>query len=314
MTLGLQNTYAKKDKQLLIFLFVHGRSMIGITLALLSGAVAGLAVVLVRKKSDETNFLNISLMVTLIGNIVLWPLAIVFTNLRTISIEGVLLFALAGALAPGIGRLLYYKGMQTVGASVNASVFAIHPMFSSILAVLLLGETLSPANWLGITSIIIGVIFIQTSSKNDVNHKRNWGKSLFLPVLATLTIAVAQIIRKNGLNIYNEPLLGAAVGYAFSLSLYLLLLSISETWHRSFFPKRDFRLFWKAGLGITLSMILSFYAVSYEEVSIVTPLLAVEPLFVVFFAYLYLKELEQISYKLVLSVILTVSGVALVGI
>jgi drug/metabolite transporter (DMT)-like permease len=76
--------------------------------------------------------------------------------------------------------------------------------------------------------------------------------------------------------------------------------------------KRDFRFFWKAGIGQALSWILSFYALSYEEVSIITPLLAIEPLFVVFFAYFYLRELERVSPKLVASIILTVVGVILV--
>ena len=42
------------------------------------------------------------------------------------------------------------------------------------------------------------------------------------------------------------------------------------------------------------------------------PLMSVESLFVVLFAYLYLKEVERISPKLVASIVLTVLGVVLV--
>jgi uncharacterized membrane protein len=76
--------------------------------------------------------------------------------------------------------------------------------------------------------------------------------------------------------------------------------------------KQDFRFFWKAGIGQALSWILSFYALSYEQVSIITPLLSIEPLFVALFAYVYLRELEHVSRKLVVSIILTVLGVVLV--
>jgi uncharacterized membrane protein len=57
---------------------------------------------------------------------------------------------------------------------------------------------------------------------------------------------------------------------------------------------------------------LAFYALSFEDVSVVTPLLSTEPLFVVFFAYLYLRRLECVSTKLALSIVLTVLGVVLV--
>ncbi len=76
--------------------------------------------------------------------------------------------------------------------------------------------------------------------------------------------------------------------------------------------KRDTRLFWTAGVGQAVSWVLSFYALSYADVSIITPLLSVEPLFVALFAYLYLKGMERISPKLVVSIILTVLGVALI--
>ena len=112
--------------------------MIGVVLALLSAMAFGFSQILVRRKLDESNFVFISLAITLMGNIILWPLALIFTNLETINFEGVLFFIVAGLLAPAIVRLIYFKGMEAVGVSANASVFATYPMYSSILAVLIL--------------------------------------------------------------------------------------------------------------------------------------------------------------------------------
>ena len=80
------------------------------------------------------------------------------------------------------------------------------------------------------------------------------------------------------------------------------------------FSSRDFRFFWKAGAGISLGYILTFLALSQEKVSIVTPLIETQPLFVLVFAHLYLKELEHISFKLVISALLVIIGVMLVTI
>jgi len=74
--------------------------MFGIALALLSALAFGLSQILVRKNLDKSNFVYISLTVTIMGNLLLWPLALTFTNLNTVNPEGLLLFVFAGLLAP----------------------------------------------------------------------------------------------------------------------------------------------------------------------------------------------------------------------
>lgn len=289
--------------------------MIGIVLALLSAIASGLSVVLVRRKLNESNIFNVALIITLIGNIIFWPFVLLSTNLRTVNFEGMLFFALAGAFAPGIARLLYYKGIESVGASANATMFAAYPLYSSILAVLFLNEATSLINWVGMICIVASVVFVERSSnRSNIEDEKIIRRSLLFSVLGALTYAVSMVMRKNGLNIYNEPILGVALGYAFALLIYLLLLFFSDTVRHNLSFEKDFRLFWKAGVGLSLGWILAFYAFSYEKVSVVTPLLSVETLFIIFFAYRYLKELENISLKLSISAILIVFGVVLVTI
>lgn len=102
--------------------------MIGVVLALLAAVAYGLSVVLIRRSLDETSVLNAIFAVTLIGNVILWRPALLFTDLKRVKLEGLLLFAAAGALAPGIGRLLYYKGVKVLGPCINASIFATYPI------------------------------------------------------------------------------------------------------------------------------------------------------------------------------------------
>lgn len=289
--------------------------MIGIALALLAALGYGLSVVLVRKNLDESNFIFVTLVLTATGNIILWPLALLFTNLRAINFEGVLFFVIAGILAPGIARLGYYKGMEVLGVSVNTSIFATNPMYSSILAVLLLSEVLAPENWIGIACIMVGVVLIERSLSNPKSGpKRIFKKGLVFPLIAALTVAFSVITRKHGLNIYNEPLLGVAIGYSSSFLLYLLLTIYFHNKLGHTISAKDFRLFWKAGVGLSLGWVLSFYALSYERVSLVAPLMQTEPLFVLFFVYIYLRKLESISFRLVISTLLIVIGVMLVSI
>ena len=289
--------------------------MFDIALALLSALAFGLSQIFVRKNLDKSNFVFISLTVTIMGNIILWPLALCFTNLNTINPEGLLLFVFAGLLAPGIARLFYFKGMKAVGISANASIFATYPLYTSIIAILLLGEALTAENWTGLACIIVGVIFVGRSLNNaETRPKNTTKKGLIVPILGSLAIAFSQIVRKEGLNIYSEPLLGVAVGYFTSLIVYLLLLAFSKDARASKFSREDLRMFWKPGVGIAAGWLLSFLALSQEMVSIVVPILQTELLFILFFAYIFLRKLEKISFKLIASALLIVVGVILISI
>ncbi len=288
--------------------------MIGIFLALLAALTASLGIVLVRKRLYESNLISVSFVITIVGNVILWPLTFLFTDLRTVNYEGVLFFAIAGILAPGIVRLLYYKGMSVLGTSINASIFATYPIYASVLAVMLLKEAFTPLNWIGIVCVSCGVIYLERSlNEPRIGKKRISKRSLVFPLLAGLTSAISQIIRKHGLNIYSEPLLGVSIANFVSFMLFLVL-TIFYSEHNSRVSSKDFRLFWKAGVCQAVAWLFIFYALSVEKVLIVAPLSQTEPLFVLLFTYLYLKEVERASLKVILGAILIVMGAILVSI
>ena len=70
--------------------------MIAIALAILSAATSALSVVLVRKHSAQSSAFNISLAISWVGMLILWPLALVLTDFAAINIASILLFALSG--------------------------------------------------------------------------------------------------------------------------------------------------------------------------------------------------------------------------
>jgi len=289
--------------------------MIGVALALLSAMSTGLSLILVRKNLDKSNFIYISLTITLIGNIILWPLALTFTNLNTVNPEGLLLFVLAGLLAPALARLFYYKGMETAGISANATIYATYPLYTTIVAVLLLGEALTTENWIGLVSIIVGVIFIgRIINTGETSHRNTTKKGLIVPLLGSLAFAFSQIVRKEALNIYNQPLLGVAVGYTAALIVYLIVIPFAKHTRTSRFSRNDLKMFWKAGVGMAIGWLLSFFAISQEMVSIVAPVLQTELLFILLFTYIFLRKIEKISLKLVASSLLIVAGVILISI
>jgi DME family drug/metabolite transporter len=286
--------------------------MLGITLALFSAAASGFSVVIVGRNSKKTNAFNMSVLISAVGLMILWPLAILLTDFGAANIEGIALFAIGGLLTPGLVRLFYYNGLKKLGTSVNSSIFSIYPLYTAVLAVLFLSEILTPQNWIGVISIALGVIFVELNFRGTNNGEKPVTKSLIFPALGGLTLGISAILRKAALDLFDAPVLGVAVAYSISFLLYSVMLAFSKPTRKELSLRRDLRLFWLAGVGQALSWIFSFYALSAEKVSVITPLLSIEPLFVVLLAYLYLREQERVSFKLVVGVILTFVGVILV--
>ncbi len=286
--------------------------MIGVALAILSAATSAVSVILVRRHSKESNAFNISLIISLIGLIILWPMALGLTDFSGVNMLSLVIFALSGILTPGIVRLFYYQGLKKLGASVNSSFYSTYPLYTALLAHLFLGDILLAGNWAGILLVFFSGILIEWSSR-DVNIGIKYQRrNIIFPLIGGLTLAVGSIMRKFALDLFNAPVLGVALAYTFSLIPFLIIYLASKPTRQAVNLKRDMRLFWAAGIGQAVTWMLSFYALSNAQVSVVVPILSTEPVFVAIFAYLYLKKIEKVSAKLLVSIILTVIGVILV--
>ena len=286
--------------------------MLGVALAILSSVTSAFSVVLVRKYSNQSSTFNISLAISLVGTVALWPLALAVTNFSGANFLSILIFSLSGILTPGFVRLLYYAGLKKLGASVNSSIFSIYPLYTAMLSLVFLSEMLAPNNWIGILLVFVGGFLVEWSSRKPKTDTQTFRKSLIYPLLGGVVLAIGTIMRKYALNLFDAPVLGVALAYSFSLLPFLFMVGISTSTRREISMKRDTRLFWGAGIGQAVSWLLAFYALSFEGVSVVAPLLATEPLFIVLFVYVYLKRLECVSKKLALSILLTAIGVVLV--
>jgi drug/metabolite transporter, DME family len=287
--------------------------MIGIVLALLSAAASGLSVVLVRRNSGGSNAFNVSLIITMIGMVFLWPLAIALTSFNSINIAGFALFAVSGVLSPGLVRLFYYQGLKKLGVSVNSSIYAAYPLYSALLAVLFLSEVLSVWNALGILTILAGIVIADWSIDRSNGKGGSGWRSLVFPVIGGVILGISSVIRKFALDLSNVPVFGVAVAYTFSFLPYVLILASSSQTREGLALKQNLRWFWAAGIGQGVTWLLAFYALSLDQVSVITPLLSIEPLFVAVLAFFYLKKLETVSTKLLAGIIVTVFGVALIA-
>ena len=91
---------------------------------------------------------------------------------------------LAGVTGPCLGRFLLFVGINRVGSSVASNVCTIKPFFSSVAAVLILGESLTLV--IGLATLLIIAGFAIVGSETSGGHMEgSWSKKdLFFPLMA----------------------------------------------------------------------------------------------------------------------------------
>jgi drug/metabolite transporter (DMT)-like permease len=273
-----------------------------------------LGTVLLRKRIDESNFISVTLVTTTIGTMFFWMLVPITVPLNTIHLNGILFFVLAGAFVPGFGRLIYFRGMKSLGASRNASIVATSPLVSTLIAVFAMGEHPSLAIWIGMLITIGGIIAIVRSTTTKEETTTQVSRFAFVyPLISLSILGFGLVIRKIALNVYSEPVIGLAICYSTSLFVYVSISVFSRTFRDSTeMSKRTFQLFWKGGLCWCFGHMLGFYALAYSDVSITAPILNTEPFFILVLAPLFLKKLEKVTFLLVIGTMMALVGISFI--
>ena len=149
----------------------------------------------------------------------------------------VLIFCITGVVGAYLGRTLFVKSVDQIGASRAQSLNNSSPLITVFLAALLLGEPLSPALLFGLVLIISGVFFVSERKSNG----QPGGPSRVLTlasVLATICYGIVPVLKKVGTDNGGPPVIGALVMHATGLMLLLTLGSLLSQSSVSFSPRQ----------------------------------------------------------------------------
>jgi DME family drug/metabolite transporter len=70
---------------------------------------------------------------------------------------GVALAMYLGVAATGVAYVLYARGLRTLPSSTAVTLVLAEPVTASLLAVIVLGEPIPPAGWLGVAIVLVGL-------------------------------------------------------------------------------------------------------------------------------------------------------------
>jgi drug/metabolite transporter, DME family len=265
--------------------------------------------IFVRRGLLRSNALTGSLISLGTSTVIFWFLVVVFIPVSSLLSPNIGYFVAGGVFAPAIGQTLGYLGMERIGVARASSIVNTSPIFSSVLAVLLLGERWVLQNIGGTCLVIIGVVIL-SSGKLEA---RPWQKKdLIYPLLAAGAFGISTNLRKTGLAAIPEPLLGAAVtlATAFVTLLFIIRCRGGRTVLR--FDRESSRWLFAAAV-LNSGAILSFFAaLNVGQVVRVEPVVACNPLLTILWTGIFLRQIEALTGRILLGALFTVAGTVLV--
>jgi drug/metabolite transporter (DMT)-like permease len=236
--------------------------------------------------------------ISIVTNIsTLWVAAVLRGSLAHLFAPAVAVFILAGMFAPALARLTLYESINLIGVARASTISNTTPLFSAVLAVPVLGEHLT---W----RIAAGTVLVVTGVALAVRHGEGTGTSdvrirgrttgVLLALNTAVMASVSFILRKLGLRLLSDPVLGAALTVTGSLAI--LLPYVAARWKRE--PLRVGRgsLVWLITGGLlTSGGFLAYYlALGRGDLVQVTPLSNTTPLFAVILLYAF-RQVERVT-------------------
>lgn len=304
-------------------------ALVAVLFGLLAGVSYGSAPILSKRAyTAGLSPIHVSLASTVIASIALLAVnAFLYSPaelLSVFSITGVLIFVCGGVVGSGAGRLLSFTGIDRLGASVNTAIIGIYPVIATAFAFIVLAESITSMEILGIGLAITGVIVISLSDGGDVS---GWTYTdLLYPFSGAIAYGAAAVIRRYGF--VETPLTTVQattlneIAAMIVLLTYLLTVSTDED-VSAITPQRIFSdsglpttayyyLFGSAVLN-TVAIGGLFASLQAGPVFIGTTLSNTSALFAIGFSVIFLRDTERVTWVVVAGAAIVIFGVILLS-
>lgn len=277
-------------------------------LSLFTAVCYGASAVLTRKGMRDSNPITGAVVAALVQVVVLLGLLLAYPPAR-IDWTAIAFFVASGILASTLGRLLNFMSIERLGVPVSASIIGSSPLFSTLFAVVAIGESVALTTVLGTVFVVIGIAL--TSGGNKLGSKL-LGSALVIPVMSAAFYGASSVVRKVGLNILPDSVLGAFVGAASSLVSFFLYIVTTKRVAEVRLSRNSVKYFMGSGLAVSAGWLTMFAALSTGSVSVVSALIGTNPLFSLALSLVFLRETEDINRRIAAGAFAIVAGAAII--
>jgi drug/metabolite transporter (DMT)-like permease len=283
------------------------------------------------KGADNGAFLSI-LLTTVLAALV-WVGGGLHLGWPAFNLPGILWFAAAGVLTIFLGRVLLYSSIRWLGAIRGASLKRLVPLFSVLLGVFILGESLSRMLVIGMALIFAGfavllqesLVKTQATPSNmqsdtpastpaaPTTAAKPWSNPGFVyGTISALVYAAGNVARKFGILHLPDPAFGAMFGSLVGTALFVLIGTCVSSYGVA--VRNTFTRFnpWLLAAGVlgSAGQVLFFFAIDYTTVSRAAMVVSAEVFLTILLNMLLLRggEREKLTTSVIIAAVLGAIG------
>ena len=253
-------------------------------------------------------------------------------NFDQVPLSGYLMLAAAGIVHFGIGRYCNYRSIAAIGAARTVTIQAVAVPYSIAMAIVLLGERPTVPMYLAIALILVSPFLMVDRRRRPAPPTERAApggaparagaapaveirmvEGILFSLLASVAYGTSPILIRAALeDASGVAAIGTFVAY-FGASA-VLMASLVLPGRRQLMGAINFRymrLFGGAGLSVFMAQLLRFFSLALADVTIVDPLMRTVGVFTLILSYLVNRRLEHITLGVVLGVLVSFVGSAL---
>ncbi len=232
------------------------------------------------------------------GRVEHWPL------------QGIAWFMLIGVLGGVGGRYLHFFSMKELGLARTAIILQTSIIWSTGLAITLLGERLNLAIGAGTAAIMIGSILLV--HKGESGLKKIPFAYYLIPVLAAFLQGLSHLLRKYGYAWIDSAPLGMSISNTLSVMTMIVIMPFTNERIPKSWGRRPLLFIVVGAVFNALAALFFWTAIQHGELVQVVPISRISVLLMIFTSWLFYRKLERITSRVVYGGLLSVAGVFLV--
>ncbi len=224
---------------------------------------------------------------------------------------------LSGILGLAFGDAFLFRSYQLIGPRIALLLLSLAPVFSTGIAWLFLGETLTAQKFAGMIVTLAGiggVILTRPTEEKGTQPFKRSGQGVLFGIFAAVGQAGGLVLSKLGMAGNFPPFAGTVIRMTAAIIFLWVIAFFQKQVGTTVTAIRDHPvalrwLVWGALFGPVIGVSASLLAVQHAEVGVASTLMALPPVFMLPISFFFFKE--RFGWQAVAGTLVAIAGVAL---
>jgi len=242
------------------------------------------------------------------------------------SLQTYLFLATSGVIHFAFGRYCNARALKAMGGNLVRPIHQLNVLIALVLAIWLLGESLTPLRIFGIVLVMLGPLFVLQERKafsakmealnakqedKDLHFTPNYAEGMFFAIISIIGYGLSPVLVRAAVG--DQGISGGLAGGIVSYGAATLVVAIALLWPKNLMEVRTMsgqtaKIFTVSAFCIGLSQLLRFMALGVAPVVVVSTIQQTTSVFQVLFAWIMNRNHEPFGVWVMLGIASSLIG------